>query len=99
MLQPRLRMEHHDRHHRHSYLSRGLMCKPKNEKRKEAYQCGTPLFLFVGYTSSESKLVPASQTLVKHIEDTVKQLHIVLVDNRKVLLDIHVRYVTTPDMV
>ena len=44
------------------------MCKPKNEKRKEAHQCGTPLFLFVGYTSSESKLVPASQTLVKHIE-------------------------------
>ena len=47
----------------------------------------------------ESKLIPVSQLLIKHIEDAVKQLHVILIDYRKVLLDIHVRYIVAPHMI
>ena len=47
----------------------------------------------------ESKLVPMPQLLVKHTEDTIKQLHVVLIDYSKVLLDLHVRYIVAPYMV
>lgn len=58
------------------------------------------LFLIAEYRiTGESKLIAVSQLLVKHTEDTVKQLHVVLIDNCKVLLDIHIRYIVTPHMV